>query len=379
MRLYSSGAAVLILLLNLVSFHDISAAQSDPRRLYIFCVESRIGIKFWRYMNVWNQSLTQLRSDHNVRVNILQARWDSKSTTKFLAKPLSYLAAVNAVKTEETRAGRNVNDAHVILIDSDTLWTNPTVHDVWRKYDEARNGKELVVATETNCWLGRYCSESDVYTMYANTPPAYSVFVNSGAIMGSLAAIVQMLENITTSSAMYFITTHTGQSKFDDQYAVAVYSLERPQIVALDIRQTLFGTYQVFDPQFRPGSKSPYVCRTSDKLVTNVSHDFNFHCSDITPMVTRRSGIYVDADSCAIRRNPNNTRNSPAYPIISSMASDPVVWHGNGGGKRLYSHHRTVVLECLLAKHGIDIEKYKCNDEGCSESNDFGMTFLKSK
>ena len=293
--------------------------QFSNRRLYIFCFEGKSGVKFHKFIDVWKWTTYNLRHEEGVTVKVVQAPWNSRSTEKFLTKPKNYLNHVKEAMEIEKRSGRNVENAYAMIVDSDTLFSNPTANDIWQRFECVRQGKDLVVATETNCWLGRYCLPDDVNQWYRDTPAAYSVFVNSGAMMGTLQAVRDLLVNVTVSSSQYFIDGHNGQRKYDDQFAVTVYAMERTESTVLDIRQALFGTYQIFNPQSEGGSW-PFVCRRDDSAVTA----YNYNCKDLTSLATSDGVIYMD-DTCAIRRMANNTKDRVIYRIVDSLAPDPIL------------------------------------------------------
>jgi hypothetical protein len=354
--------AVALLLIDAKPYSvckEVSENRTYPdRKLYIFSLEGRPDYLFHKFVHIWKWTAYKLHFEKSATVKVVRAKWDSKSLKKFLTKPTNYLKHVDEAIQEEKRLGRNIDDAHVILVDSDTLFSNPNIDDIWQRYDCARQGKSLVVASEPCCWLGRYCSESDINTWYKSTPEAYSVFVNSGAIMGTLSTVRDMLINVTTNSDLYFIETHKGV-QFDDQYAVAAYAMERPSIAALDIHQSLFGTYQLFDP-LSTGTTSPYVCRQSDGPTTN----YNYHCNDIT---NQEKIVYID-DKCAVRRVAGGTRYQSITNVLKTLAPDPILWHGNGGGKRMYARHRVKLWDCFVDKYHINKTAYSCDSNGCGEN-----------
>lgn len=338
---------------------EVSENRTYPeRKLYILCFEGRPDYLFHKYIDIWKWTTLNLHSEESVTVKVVRARWDSKSLRKFLTKPINYLKSVEEAIRIEKENGRKIDDAHVMLVDSDTLFSNPNVDDIWQRYDCARQGKSVVVATEVNCWIGRYCSEADVNTWYKSTPEAYSVFVNSGAIMGTLSAVREMLLNVTTSSAMYFLGTHKGV-QFDDQYAITVYAMERPDVVALDNYQKVFGTYMLVDP-LSSGQTSPYVCRRSDGAISS----YNYHCDDITG---GERAVQVDK-KCAIRRIDKESHSASMKLVLSTLAPDPILWHGNGGGKRLYAKHRIKLWDCFSDLHHVNRTAYSCDTKGCGEN-----------
>jgi hypothetical protein len=221
-------------------------------------------------MTPWMLSTTALKQSPNVHMIHVGNKWNRQSDSKFYAKPLNYLRYINsAIKEEEENMGRNLDNIYGMLLDSDIFWSNPTIDELFQRYECVRNDRNLVVSTELNCWLGRYCKLSDIQQLYSTTPNAYSVFVNSGAMIGTIKSIQLLLTNITESKDMYFIENSIGRRKYDDQFAVSVYALERPSMVALDVHQHLFATYTLLDHETNQSNpkneKWPFVCRSSDE------------------------------------------------------------------------------------------------------------------
>lgn len=307
------------------------------RHIYIFVMDSRKGKSLFEYMTPWILSTSKLKEASNVHMIHVGNKWDRKSDAKFYAKPLNYLRYANAAIEAEKTAGRDPNKAYAMLLDSDIFWSNPSVDELFQRYECSRNGRDLVVSTELNCWLGRYCKLSDVQQLYATTPNAYSVFVNSGAMIGTIQSIQLLLSNITESKDMYFIENGIGRRKYDDQFAVSVYALERPSMVALDIHQHLFATYTMLDHRTNisdvKNKNWPFVCRDSDgpdgkrywsnlynfvtvvysftRTFIHLLHAFMWHgvgqilmkCADRTARSFKSGSIFFDGKQCSVRRH----------------------------------------------------------------------------
>jgi hypothetical protein len=282
MTVFSPSSWSLIALLGLACCILYSSARPCPkcqeveqniqypdRHIYIFVMDSRKGKSLFEYMTPWILSTSKLKESPSVHMIHVGNKWDRKSDAKFYAKPSNYLRYANAAIEAEKAAGRDVNNAYGMLLDSDIFWSNPSVEELFQRYECSRDGRELVVSTELNCWLGRYCKLSDIEQLYATTPNAYSVFVNSGAMIGTIQSIQLLLVNITESKDMYFIENGIGKRKYDDQFAVSVYALERPSLVALDVHQHLFATYTMLDHATNASDVKnknwPFVCRDSDE------------------------------------------------------------------------------------------------------------------
>ena len=75
----------------------------------------------------------------------------------FIVKPREYVQYMTKEykKLQQESAG-NGDRLHAILMDSDTLFSGiSSVSQLWNKYDCIRQGKDLVLATETSCWVGK--------------------------------------------------------------------------------------------------------------------------------------------------------------------------------------------------------------------------------
>jgi len=328
-------------------------------------MDSRKGKSLFEYMTPWMLSTSKLKESPNVHMIHVGNKWDRRSDSKFYAKPLNYLRYANAAVKAEQEAGRDVNNAYGMLLDSDIFWSNPSLDDLFQRYECTRQGRELVVSTELNCWLGRYCKLADVQQLYANTPNAYSVFVNSGAMIGTIQSIQLLLTNITESKDMYFIENSIGRRKYDDQFAVSVYALERPSMVALDVHQHLFATYTMLDHETNQSHHKnknwPFVCRSSDEPDGKIL----MKCADHTTKSFQTGSIFFDNKKCAVRRHSARAKGSKIFPVAETLDDHPVLWHGNGAGKRMFYKHSEKMKNCYLGQMKIDPREYECSEEGC--------------
>ena len=79
-----------------------------------------------------------------------------------------------------------LNKNYVLFIDSDVIYNSNSLTKLWDVYELERNGKDILISTETVCWVGRVCNEKDYQTLYYDwkSIDSYSIFLNSGAMMG---------------------------------------------------------------------------------------------------------------------------------------------------------------------------------------------------
>jgi len=282
----------------------------------------------------------------------------------FITKPSTYINYMKELNGPEN---------HAILMDSDTMFSGiTTAAQIWNRYDcilkkqlAENSHREIVMSTETSCWVGQYCTEENITKYYspelmANVP-SYSPFANSGMIMGSVRALREMLSYVVAHHRDYFLFKPHQNNRylFDDQFAYADYCHSvRPELCALDYHQSLAAsismTWEDVLPQDQSASTWPFVCRVlgSDKI----SH----HCPDVTFKVARAGYMTVDPDTCAIVREwqPHNSKTLPENFLykaqLQSLDPRPAIYHGNGAGKNVILNKKKGLgyqsFECVLAK-----------------------------
>eukprot|EP01034_Spumella_vulgaris_P037272 gene37272-45994_t len=191
-----------------------------------------------------------------------------------------------------------------------------------------------------SCWIGRYCTPEDITRWYNNTKstPSYSPYANSGVIMGDLRTVARMLEYVVTHNASYFITYH--KNKFDDQFAIADYAINvAPQEVALDYRQQISASCSIHAPGDPPDEGWPFVCK--DRLTGDNAKS----CHIYTNLLKRMGHFVVNQSTCEVGRAV--FAKMPLEEEMSSLAADPIIWHGNGAGKGIYQemgHNQSLTI-----------------------------------
>jgi hypothetical protein len=210
-----------------------------------------------------------------------------------------------------------------------------------------------VVGTPEN--ITKYYNESVVAAT-----PSYSPFANSGMIMGSMGALVDMLGYVVEHSSDYFLIKPHQNNRylFDDQFAYADYCHSvRPEICMLDYHQSLAASISmtwddvVPDEVAAASSTWPFVCRV---LGTDT---ISFHCPDVRFKVARAGYLHLDPDTCGIvrewkphSRNPNLSENFLYKEQLQSLDPRPAIYHGNGAGK-------SVILN---KKKGLGFQSFEC-------------------
>jgi hypothetical protein len=315
--------------------------HEEKRRLFVATCDTRTGWKEFISLKTWNTTGFALREQGVTMSNICSGKnWGSHG---YLTKPLIYLDYLNKLAKLSTAEA----PIYVILMDSDTFWAVNDVATIWNKFDCARGKKEVVLATEMSCWVGRYCKAEDLSRWYNHTEltPSYSPFVNSGIVMGSIPKVKKMLDYVVVNNASYFIT-YTNKHKFDDQYAIADYAINiAPEDVALDYSQQMLASFSIHapaDPPDEPGW--PFVCKNkSGKLDTS--------CPNWTTKLQRSGHFKLDMTTCTLERH--YWENMPIKEELESLARDPIIWHGNGAGKRFYQQYGGDAFKCNLMKRNM--------------------------
>lgn len=343
--------AVMVLALALTSLMNGLKYSPCPRKteqetrwLYVATCDTRSGRKEFETLRMWNVTGKELRKKGITMENVCRGEhWGAHG---FLTKPLMYLKFLRRLPTVSSRGG----SVHVILMDSDTFWATNDVSAVWNKYDCARGSKEVVLSTEMSCWVGRYCTDDDITRWYNKTAstPSNSPFANSGVVMGTVGKIKAMLEYVVAHNKSYYITYF--KNKFDDQYAIADYALNvRPEEVALDYHQQLLGSFAIHAPGDPHEDGWPFVCKAKTGGVCK-------SCPIWTNLLNRLGHFKVNQTDCLLRRK--YWPNMPLEYELLSLAPDPIIWHGNGVGKRMFYDHGYSAFLCNLKTWNMTIDDH---------------------
>lgn len=323
---------------------------SSSRTLVAITCETRSGMNGLNALKVWNITGDALRRDGLVMVNVCEGvKWN---THHFLTKPLFYSNYIRTIVDNNrlVNFSFSYNTTYVILMDSDTFWSVSSINILWMKFDQIRNTKSpaapIVVATEVQCWIGRYCDTNDVQRWYPdpNITSSYSLFVNSGFIMGKASNVLKMLEYIIENNKTYIINSGNKKIKFDDQFAITDYALSiAPHEVALDYQQSLSAGFSM---HIAVGDTGWFICKANYQ---NIS----YRCGDNKNLSLRKEIIYMNETTCHVVRNGHLAQNTLHYPILRDLSANPVLWHGNGVGKRPSYYYSDKTFECHLKKWNI--------------------------
>lgn len=331
-----------VLLLHSIKYEScIIKPHEETRRLFVATCDTRSGWKEFISLKTWNITGYSLRSQGVSMTNVCSGKnWGANG---YLTKPLIYLDYLKTLAKITTPE----SPIYVILMDSDTFWAVNDISIIWDKFDCARGSKEVVLATEMSCWVGRYCREEDLHRWYNHTEltPSYSPFVNSGIVMGSIEKVQKMLNYVVVHNKSYYIT-YTNKHKFDDQYAIADYAIKvAPEDVALDYSQQLLASFSIHAPADPPDDPGwPFVCKNKlGKLDTS--------CPNWTMKLTKMGHYKMNQTSCNLQRN--YWEQMPIKEELESLAKDPIIWHGNGAGKRLYQQYGFDAFKCSLGQRNM--------------------------
>lgn len=320
------------------------SSKEETRKLFVATCDTRSGWKEFQAMKVWNVTGNSLRSKGIFMKNVCKGRnWGNHG---FLTKPLLYVEFLKQLPAVSELGGLT----HAILMDSDTFWSTNSIESIWNKYDCARGNKSIVMSTEMSCWVGRYCTTEDIHRWYNNTPmtPSFSPFANSGVVMGEIGKLQEMLEYIIRNNRSYYITYY--KNKFDDQYAMADYAINvAPQVVALDYHQQLLASFSIHAPGIPHEDGWPFACKAKTGEVCK-------SCPIWTNLLSRQNHFTMDKETCILHR-----KYWPKMPLeeeMSSLAMDPIIWHGNGVGKRTYYDNGHKVFLCNLEKRNMTVDDH---------------------
>ena len=302
---------------------------------------------------VWNVSTYDLRKQGVVVKNICSkgVSWEG-----FITKPTQYLAYVESqLKDLDASEGSQL---FALLMDSDTLFSGVTsVATLWALYDCVLQGgrPNVVVAAETSCWVGQFCTPENITKYYSGfaEAPSYSPFMNAGVLMGPMHELAAMMAYVVGHHRRYHLHSPHLQNAFifEDQFAITDYCLQvNPDACTIDYHQQLAASYAL---NFQSSLQEPvpkkftFVCRT-------LSNEISYNCPDVTWKVLSAGMYYVNKDTCAITRqwiaDLKNSGVRDAFKTqLQSLAPTAAIYHGNGFGKKAFARGLArQSFECML-------------------------------
>jgi hypothetical protein len=317
-------------------------SEPETRTLFIATCDTRLNWKVHWALRAWNTSGHALREKGLSMINVCYGK--SWSKHGFLTKPKLYKNYIQSLS----------KDAYVILMDSDTFWSVVDIQSIWHKFDCAREGKDVLLSTEMQCWVGRYCNEKDLTQWYGNlaSTTSFSPFANSGVIMGKISAVILMLEYVIEHNSQYFVEKPGNKMRFDDQYAIADYAITKaPAQFALDYNQQLSASFSIHAPQLQEieDQRWGFVCK-------RLNGSISMFCPDYTQRLNRNGFFVLQKKTCRILRKI--TPSTEFLPYVETLAPNPAIWHGNGVGKRIYQNLMHRVFQCNIEKRSMSEDDY---------------------
>ena len=81
------------------------------------------------------------------------------------------------------------------------------------------------------------------------------------------------------------------------------------------------------------------------------------NCPDYTMRMVRWGYFHLDQDTCSLGRRL--ARNTGLNKYLQTIASETVIWHGNGVGKRVYAQLSHDAFLCFLKKRNLTAKDWK--------------------
>ncbi len=69
-------------------------------------------------------------------------------------------------------------------------------------------------------------------------------------------------------------------------------------------------------------------------------------CVIWTKLLSRQGHFTLNDTNCILKRKLWN--NMPLQEEMESLATDPIIWHGNGVGKEMFKHYGHAAFKCYL-------------------------------
>ena len=197
--------------------------------------------------------------------------------------------------------------------------------------------------------MGNMCRNDQLEKYYQTTEEGFSAFLNSGGIMGSLTALEQMFEEFSRMPDFIQYKLYQNVSNFGDQKLATYYYGEHRDLVKLDVHQMVFSTFTlVAPPKYERSSIHKRTCKLQRGGTSGYSHTCR-----LADWVVRYD---LDPTTCFLSRNLNKSLTTAKtvdifddrlLVLLEELHSRPVLWHGNGDGKKAFLHYSKKILHCL--------------------------------
>jgi hypothetical protein len=194
---------------------------------------------------------------------------------------------------------------------------------------------------------------------YNHTPstPSFSPFLNSGVVMGKIEPVMKMLEYVIANNQSYYITYF--KHKFDDQLAYTDYAFNvvGREVAMVDYHQQLLASFSIHAPGDPYEDGWPFSCRTLD-TDERWPNKICPSCPNWTQLMTKQGYFWLDESDCSVQRK-SAWAGMPLAVQLSTLAPTPVIWHGNGVGKRAYYHFAHQAYLCALKKRNLTAQVFE--------------------
>jgi hypothetical protein len=312
----------------------------DRRILHIITFHSGSEVP-----RIWHQT-SSLIKENNPNIYVSQTgkniAWGNET---FFNKPKNYLAHLQMIMNQKDF---EPSTTYAVLLDSDTFWVTKSVKEIWKRFDCIRNNKSIVISTEFSCWMGNFCTSEQVKKYYTTTENGGSVFINSGAVIGLVTELINMLLYMTTNKKQFEVLTIDNKLEYRDQNAMTIYAKLFSQFVTLDTRQYIFANFPILLSlqNINIKSKRKYIGVCKYNIDSNSPISYN--CEHYEWLLRSQSGYIFDDHSCQLSRNFSVLLfNKRLYNFVENISPTTLLWHGNGMGKDRFTNFATKMKHCL--------------------------------
>ena len=267
------------------------------------------------------------------------------------------------------------SDTIVTLAIDDTIWSTNSLEKIYRRYDCVRGMKNLVVSTKTFCEISNeICTDAQLKLFYGdlqNANNSFSIFLNSGMVMGSISAVEHLLTYLIDKKSK-IVGRPEAIGDVSYELLMHYYAKNFPSFVAFDYNQKIFGSYPIHGPALSTQTSeqhNQYVCRNSSLHI-----GLGRGCSNHAPVWFMFNGFRVSADgTCSIvRQHSVKLTTTPirqkhiialraSRDILVTQSHDPVMWQSLG----------SIGIYSTLAK-----QLYECHNEVKNESSNYSIPIV---
>ncbi len=277
-------------------------------------------------------------------------------------------------------AGSSPNwvDIIVFIDGSDALFNAGNVIEIHKQYSismqrasDTHTKPSILISTELTCWMGHECSVQEANLMYPSSKnkrsansvqqSTRSLYLNAGAFMGPVNALVPYLEAIL---ADFRVEREKRPGYMDDQYSFVrvAASFEFRNIVVLDTNWDVFGSLQFVKPkaEAEPSPVLPMYPKPGYKFTCWNNRTLGHTTGCYQVQLSTRLFLWLDPSTCLLNLNTTQLQNEHNYgsDSVTSMETAlkglnrfPLVLHANGRWtKQAYVTATKWLDKCLETK-----------------------------